>query len=101
MSVHFSRAAQPVPIYLNWTACEGGYVGLWSLIHQSTSSGWSRVKDCVASEPRFDVLIPSPVRRLLKWFFKLDSKVARDEFLSTYSVFVCVFVQFLRDLSYF
>jgi len=53
----------------------GGYVGLWPWLCASVISGWTKLRDCITSDPRFDVLLPAPVRRVLHWIFRLDSKV--------------------------
>jgi len=53
----------------------GGYVGLWPWLRASVFSGWTKLRDRVTFDPRFDVLLPTPVRRVLHWIFRLDSKV--------------------------
>ena len=64
--------------------CEGGYVGLWAWLCSSASCGWSKVQNRVASDPRFDVLLPRPLRHVFYWIFKLDSKVAKLMTLFSY-----------------
>jgi len=59
--------------------CEGGYIGLWAWLYVSVSSGWSRVRNRVVSDPRFEVILPRPLRHVLQWFFKLDSKVNNSQ----------------------
>ena len=55
--------------------CEGGYLGLWAWLRLSASSGWTKVRDHVTTDPRFEVIIPLPVRRVVRWIFMLDGKV--------------------------
>ena len=55
--------------------CKGGYVGLWSWLRRSVFSSSVKLRDRVTSDPRFDVLLPPPVRRVIHWVFRLDSKV--------------------------
>ena len=66
------------------TVCAGSYVGLWAWLRLSLFSGWTKVRDRVASDPRFDVVLPPPVRRVLHWIFRLDSKVTYYCTLLTY-----------------
>ena len=40
------------------------------------------MRDRVTSDPRFDVIVPPAVRRLLQWLFRLDSKVTINATLS-------------------
>jgi len=54
---------------------EGGYIGLWAWLHVAVSSGWSKVRNHVTSDPRFDVIVPRPLCRVFQWLCKLDSKV--------------------------
>ena len=71
--VVFSYLVELLPGGAVW--CEGGYVGLWSWLRLSVFSSWTKVRDRVVSDPRFDVILPPPVRRVLHWIFRLDSKV--------------------------
>ena len=48
---------------------------MWAWLRVSLLSGWTKLGDRVMSDPRFDVILPLPVRRVLQWIFTLDSKV--------------------------
>ena len=55
----------------------GEYLGIWKFVKDWAVAHGQLVRDKLKSDPRIDIIIPKPIRRIVTWIIEGDSKVWR------------------------